>query len=71
MDCRCTTANAFEGSEAASYAANHLLLVSVDNETWDAIYRCPDTDLEWTESHPASEQHGGGPSILMKRVEPT
>ena len=38
----------------------------VDNESWDATYRCPRTGAEWTESFPQSEQHGGGPPLLVR-----
>lgn len=71
MQCRCATTDRLEGSEAATYAAEHLRLVSVDNDSWDAIYRCPTIGAEWTESYPQAGLHGGGPPLLLRHAAPT
>jgi hypothetical protein len=70
MECRCATIDRLEGNEAASYAAGHLRQLSVDNDSWNAIYRCPKTGAEWTESFPQSERHGGGPPLLIRNRLP-
>lgn len=68
MECRCSTVERLEGAEAAEYLAKHLHRLTVDNRTWDAIYRCPTTAVEWIESYPRSELQGGGPPVLVRRA---
>jgi Immunity protein 27 len=71
MECRCATIDRLEGAGAAIYAAEHLRRLSVDNDSWDAIYRCPTTGAEWTESFPQSKLHGGGRPLLIRQRLPT
>jgi hypothetical protein len=70
MECRCATIERIEGAEAASYAADHLHRLSVNNDSWDAICRCPTTGAEWTERFPQSELQGGGPPLLLRHRLP-
>jgi hypothetical protein len=66
MECRCRSLDRLDGAEAASYAQEHLRLLSVDHDTWDAAYECPSTGVKWTEHYPQSELHGGGPPVLTR-----
>jgi hypothetical protein len=66
MDCQCKTTHVLEGNEAAAYADEHLVEVSVDSVNWTIDYVCPLTDIAWQKDYPHGELHGGGPPRLRK-----
>jgi hypothetical protein len=43
MECRCGTMNESFGSEAETYAAEHLVRGEVSSGTMEERYTCPDT----------------------------
>lgn len=64
--CRCAEISELHESAAKAYAKNHLTRVEVRADGWEVTYRCPNTDAEWLEDYPRSEQHGGGPMRLRQ-----
>ena len=65
--CRCETVESLEGRDGQDYARAHLDEVTVDQERWLVLHRCPVTKLYWRESFPHSDEHGGG-SPLFERI---
>ena len=55
--------------EARIYTEEHLELVSVDDETSEIIYRCPETSIQWRTKDPWSWLPGWGPKNLIKLEE--
>jgi hypothetical protein len=53
------------GNAARDYL-EHLRLVEVNNDTWEAVYECPKTGSQWLEAYPDSGAHGGGASLLRR-----
>ena len=51
MQCRCTDADEFDGTEAEAYLADHLVA------TADGTYACPDTGARWEVDAEADPAH--------------
>lgn len=65
-ECLCDEINELNGIEAQKYARDHLIKLSVNPQTWEISYKCPEKDILWILDFPFSEMHGGGPHRLRK-----
>jgi hypothetical protein len=64
MECRCGTMNESFGSEAETYAAEHLVRGEVSSGTMEERYTCPDTGREFVLDWPERTQTEPGQARL-------
>jgi hypothetical protein len=69
INCLCETHKILKAIEARIYTEEHLIKVSVDDDTGEVIYRCPDTGLLWHTRDPWSWLPGWGPKTLVQVKE--
>lgn len=65
-DCKCESVSHFHGREGQDYAKSHLKQLTVDDENWKILYKCPITNEFWEEYFPRADEHGGGASEFEK-----
>ena len=54
MECKCIELSKMERIPSQGmyrYSRNHLLLVSVDKDAWEAVYICPETGIKFHQKY--------------------
>jgi hypothetical protein len=51
--------------EQSKHMRPHLDVVERDSSGWRTLLQCPECRSFWIEEFPWSEQHGGGPAVLL------
>jgi hypothetical protein len=64
MECRCATMSEAFGTEAETYAAEHLVRGDADPDAMEERYSCPDTGRRFVLEWPERTQAEPGPARL-------
>ena len=67
MVCRCNIVQELYGSEAESYAAEHLISDEVRADAFEEDFSCPDTGCRWRLDYPTRTQDDPGQARLRLR----
>jgi hypothetical protein len=70
MKCVCKTVAFLKGVEADRYMNEHLRLLRIDYNDWKGYFECPETGLQWVETHPFPALQAGGPPELRRVDSP-
>ena len=68
VECRCNSVEELYGSEAETYASDHLVSDEVRSDRFEEDFSCPDTGRRWTLDYPERTAADPGQARLRLRT---
>lgn len=59
-NCKCDIIKILHGESGQNYVNEHMNKIAVNDDTWEILYHCLNSNRYWKKYFPNPEEHGGG-----------